>query len=122
MDADIQRKKLLNLNKLQTLLIIFGTAFGIMSAVAAWAHGWLGLPDKVSRIESKQQPLVDLPNRVATIEYQDKSLWYKLSADHDVLTAINQNLADSEAATAGIATGRERYQAIKNPPSQEGGY
>lgn len=94
MNADIQRSKMLNLNRLQTWLLIFGTSIGILTAAAALAHGWLGLPDKVSRIEAKQQPLVDLPNRVATIEEQQRLLWNKLSADHDVLTAINQNLTD----------------------------
>lgn len=94
MNADIQRSKMLNLNRLQTWLLIFGTSFGILTAVAALAHGWLGLPDKVSRIEAKQQPLTELPARVNTLEEGQKLMWTKLATDHDLLISINQNLTD----------------------------
>jgi hypothetical protein len=94
MDADTQRKKLLNLNRLQTLLIIVGTGMGIVTGVTAWARGWLVLPDKVAHIESTQQTLTDLPGRVASIEQQQRLLWDKLNGDHDLLIRINQGVSD----------------------------
>lgn len=84
----------MNLNRVQTWLIVFGTAIGIITAITAWAHGWLGLPDKVSRIEAKQQPLTELPARVITLEEGQKLMWTKLATDHDLLISINQNLTD----------------------------
>lgn len=94
MDADVQRTKLLNLNRLQTWLIIFGTGIGIVTAVTAWAHGWLGLPDKVNRIEVNQRPLMELPHRVTAIEDDQRLLWSKVAGDHDLLISINQKLTD----------------------------
>jgi hypothetical protein len=94
MDTNTQNSKILNLNRIQTWLIIFGTGIGILTAVAAWAHGWLGLPDKVSHIDEAQRPLVELPARVANVEEQQKLLWNKIDSDHDLLITINQNLTD----------------------------
>lgn len=72
MDADIQRTKLLNLNRVQTWLIVFGTSISILTTLTALANGWLGLPDKVSKIAAK------------------------VEAQNDLLITINQKVADMQ--------------------------
>jgi len=94
MDPEATRSKILNLNKLQTWILVIGGIIGIGGAVTAWAHGWLGLPDKVDRIEQAQTPLLGLTNRVQSIEDQQKLMWAKRNEDHDLLTKIDQSLQD----------------------------
>jgi hypothetical protein len=94
MEAKEQRSKILKLNVLQTWVIIIGTSLGIVGAVAAWATGWMGLPERVKAVEQSQIPVATITNRVDTLEKSQTLVWQKLAADHDLLIGINQSLVD----------------------------
>lgn len=106
-----QRTRILKLTVFQTWLACIGGVIGIGTAAAAVAHGWIGLPEKVDRIDQHQQkieettrPLMELTNRVHAIEDSQKQVWSKLSADHDLLIGINQKLIDVKEQQAELST------------------
>jgi hypothetical protein len=101
LEPDEARKKLLNLNRLQTVLIVVATSIGIITGLEAWAQGWLGLPKKVEEIQARQETmelrqmeLGGMTNRVVALEDWTRSLNTKVASDHDLLVKINQSLDD----------------------------
>lgn len=101
MGPEETRSKILSLNRIQTWLIIFGTSIGIVTAFTAWAHGWLGLPDKVDQIsraqaviELRQQSFETITNRVVSVEEWTRALNTKVGTDHDLLVRILQTQED----------------------------
>lgn len=99
----VQRATILKLTKFQTWIGCIVGFIGLCTTLAAIAHGWIGLPQKVqeiqnqqAEIQAKQIPLMLLTNRVDTLENGQKAVWAKVSADHDLLLGINQKLSDMD--------------------------
>lgn len=110
-DPTVQRTRLLKLNVFQTWIACIVGAISIGGAVTAWAYGWIGLPQKVEKIEASQlkfeetaRPLMLLTNRVQAVEDSQKAIWQKLSSDHDLLIGINQKLTDVQENQKDLST------------------
>jgi hypothetical protein len=97
-ETPIADKKLLRLNQWQTAAVWITLMGAIFFGGLAYAKGWLGVPDKIDKLEISNAELIKLPPRIAALEADNKELWQKLSGDHDLLLKIAQgqvDLADS---------------------------
>lgn len=94
-DKSVEQKNL-TLNKVLVVLALLTLSGGVV----AWTTGWLGMPDKVLKLQNNQDLLMSLPPRIDNLEKAQAQMWQKRSEDHDLLLGISTSLKDLKEQSA----------------------